>query len=277
MHPRVKYKTNTYIENPYCDERSKFYHNGQDKRIINVNSGNLKKDPNFPVAKYIVVVKIKESKHTYIYHGKQSKAKLYGIGILTTKNRYYFSQLFTREVNINHAVNNQLKEIFTRGYIINQDTRIVFSDNMDRKYDPVWLFLGIIGSQVGINIHTKSVKMQIRRINAYLGYLKTQNYVKFESNYQIGLFMKKLFKNNRFDFIPDPYFKERLNDGTVHEKNMKIRCALGILYLFAVDMIKKGRRGSEERRKLKLGLKNKGLNLGLENKEYNDPVYKEPE
>ena len=72
---------------------------------------------------------------------------------------------------------------------------------MDRKYDPVWLFLGIIGSQLGINIHTKSTKMQLRRINAYLGYLHNQGYTKFESNYQIGLFMKKLFKNDRFDYI----------------------------------------------------------------------------
>ena len=268
MRPRVKYKTQTYIENPYCDERSKFYHNDQDYRIININSGLLKKDPDFPVAKYIVVIKIKESKHTYIYHGKQSKAKLYGIGILTTKNRYYFSQLFTRAVDINHTVNNQLKEIFTRGYIINQDTKIVFSDNMDRKYDPVWLFLGIIGSQLGINIHTKSTKMQLRRINAYLGYLHNQGYTKFESNYQIGLFMKKLFKNDRFDFIPDPYFKERLNDGTVDEKNMKLKCALGILYLHSVDMIRRDRENSLERHRLK---------LGLENKENADPVYKEPE
>ena len=80
--------------------------------------------------------------------------------------------------------------------------------------------------------------------------------------------MKKLFKYDRFDFIPDPYFKERLNDGTKYERDMKIKCAVGILYMDCVSRMDKNVKNSILRNKLR---------LGSENIEKQDPIYRKPE
>lgn len=269
MRERVKYQNATYIENPFNDETSKFYHNGQPYNVLNVNASLLKKDPDFPVAKYIVVTKVRETKYKFMLQGKYNKPKLYGIGILTTKNRYYFTQLYTRKMELSSTIINELKEIFSRPYVITPETKIVFSDNVDRKYDPVWLFLSIIGSVVGIRIHVRSYIQQLKRINSLLHYVKCKKgYASFNTNQHVGKLMKKLFKYDRFDFIPDPYFKERLNDGTKYERDMKIKCAVGILYMDCVSRMDKNVKNSILRNKLR---------LGSENIEKQDPIYRKPE
>jgi len=197
---------------------------------------NVEKTPDvYPVVKYIFIAKTFESKKSYKIHGIPRRTKCYGVGILTTKNKYYFSELHTRHKDLTAATIDIFKTVFITHYIITKDTRILTTENINPKNDPILNFIKIVSTTVGCNVKTSNVLQMLKPINLEF------RYVAAKRNYSITKWHKnkliqRLIDMDRFDFIVEPGWKEKLSLMTAHIREAFITCAVGMLYMYIRDI-----------------------------------------
>jgi hypothetical protein len=184
-------------------------------------------------------MKTMESKKKYKVRGIPRITKVYGIGVLTDKNQYYFSEIHTNHIELTQYNRLVLQQALTSKYILTPETRIIVGDNINEK-DPVYVFLKIVGSAVGYLVKKKAYWQMLRALNIRFRYVKKARARDFSvRKWHVKYVLKSLIDHDRFDFITDPNWQEQLSTKTKYVIQAFYECAVGILFLFQKDVEKR--------------------------------------
>lgn len=207
------------------------------------------KDPKyFPVAKYICVVKTVDDKRKFKVHGYLRSTKLYGVGVLTDKNNYYFSTICVKHQELTCFNRRLFQSAITSKYILTPETRVTVSDNIGDK-DPIYAFLKIVGSAVGFLIKTKGHYKMLRALNIKFKYVKTARKKDYATmKWHSKQVLRRLIENDRFDFITDPDWQDQLSTRSKRIQKAFYECAVAILFLFQCDIALLYRSHTRERK-----------------------------
>lgn len=195
------------------------------------------KDPKmFPVAKYICVAKTMESRKKYKVRGVPRITKVYGVGVLTDKNQYYFSEIHTNHIELTYSNRLVLQQALTSKYILTPETKVAVGDNINEK-DPIYAFLRIVGSAVGFLVKRKAYWRMLRALNIRFKYVKKARAKNYSvRKWHIKYVLQSLIDHDRFDFITDPDWQEKLSTKTGYVTQAFYECAVGILFLFQKEL-----------------------------------------
>ena len=192
-------------------------------------------DKRFKHAKYVVISKVYESDKVFrLYDKIDLKTKVYAIGILTTDNRYYYNLFKCKTSTISTSNTRNLKAILTRGYIYDNTTEVLFSDNISKSAEPPKIFMEIIQSVVPFKISYRPISQQLATINHFIKYIKPK-YGSFSFRHHKKL-IEWLIHTDRLAFCPDNELKMMRNLMPPREFRSKLKCAIGIFYLYARQM-----------------------------------------
>ena len=154
-------------------------------------------EPNFPVAKYVSVVKISEAKETFILSGVSRRTRRYAVGIMTTDNRFYFNMFKTVQNAITKKSIPLLHGIFLRGYNYNMMTRFVLSENMLNVRDPVRLYLTILATVSRNVLVRKSLLNKVKTIERVFRCGTTKDLSKYSSK-KMKKTLRKMYDDGMF-------------------------------------------------------------------------------
>jgi hypothetical protein len=220
------------VKNPLTDENSEFYVPPEKRssyfgKMLSID----KKNPLFKRAKYVVVIKTSESKNVYRLYGTNRRTRNYAIAILTDDNRYYYNEYTSKHTVLSTENVNNLIQLFTSGYIIDGNTRVVCSDNIKNWSEPIMIFLRIVMSVLSRPIMVRSTTQMISFLNNQFGYMKRVKSGDMKGGY-IGMFKKALLDYDRFDFLPPDVVEKMTSENETAERRRKIfYTSLGLLYL----------------------------------------------
>ncbi len=197
------------------------------------------KDPNiFPMAKYVFISKTFESVRSYKVWGIPRRTKVYGVGVLTDKNEYYFSELHTRHTELTCFNRDMFQRTLTSKYRFDEKTRVQVTDNITEK-DPIFAFVQIVGSAVGYHVKKTNFVQMTRVLNNVFHLVKNVKKRTYSTRtWHSKAILKRLIETKRFDFITDPNWYEKLSTRAENAKKAFLICAIGMLYLHNKDCAK---------------------------------------
>lgn len=212
--------------------------------------GKPGKDPTvFPVAKYIFISKTSESFKTYKIKGIPRCTRVYGVGVLTDKNNYYFSELHTRHCELTYSNRDLFQRVLTTKYILTPKTRVVITENITEK-DPLYAFISIVGSAIGYHIKKTNLYHMLRRLNNRIHLVKNGKNKDFSTKkWHAKRILNKLIERDRFDFITDPNWQEQISTKTENVRKAYLECAVGMLYMLDKDISLKYLAATKENRR----------------------------
>lgn len=77
-------------------------------------------------------------------NGYPSINRVYGVGVLTTDNDYYYSTVKTLNYTLTKSNVRLFSKVILNNYNIDENTEILISDNMKQGTDPMEIFMNII-------------------------------------------------------------------------------------------------------------------------------------
>ncbi len=195
------------------------------------------KDPSiFPVAKYVFIAKSFESKKFYKIHGIPRRTKVYGVGVLTEKNEYYYSELHTRHQELTSSNRELFQMVLTSKYRFTEKTMVSFTDNINHK-DPICAFVTIVGSAIGYHTKFTNFAKMTRVINNKFRLVKNVSKGNYSTHkWHAKAVLNKLIELKRFEFITDPSWYEKISTKAANAKLAYLLCATGIFYLYTKDI-----------------------------------------
>lgn len=195
------------------------------------------KDPNiFPLAKYVVIAKTYESKQSYKVFGIPRRTKVYGVGVLTDKNEYYYSELHTRHTELTCFNRDMFQRTLTSKYRFDEHTRVQVTDNITDK-DPIYAFVSIVGSAVGYHIKTSNFANMTRTINNRFRFVKNVKKNNYSTRkWHARAVLDKMIRLKRFDFLTDPNWYEKISNKAANAKKAFLICAVAIVYIYTKDL-----------------------------------------
>ena len=239
------------IRNPLTDKDSGFY-------LAEYGTGGLsyakvdaiKKNPLFPRARFIYVVKSWESPNRYKLLGTYRRSRYYGIGILTDENRFYYNEYMSKQTALVKTNCLDLERIFLDGFVIDGNTKITISKNITEKNEPMYLYLNTIAKVFGIHIRRRDTVRTLNLANNYLGKpLKSKKHPELKL-YTKGHLKKWMLERGYLNFLPDDLYEKITDANTkLRTKNLILMCALGIITMFKADKIVQSNRRRRERLK----------------------------
>ena len=240
-----KNKIRYNVNNPLTDEESEFFIEPE-KRLSYLRKAmknEMKNNPLFKKAKYVVVVKHSESKNVYRLMGTRRKTRNYGIAILTDDNRFYFNQYQTKSTTFSKMNSTDLCRIFCQGYIWTNETKVIVSSDISDYSEPVLMFLKIVSAATGVPISRKTVPQMMEAANFFSPTPIATRLTKKKK--QLGAWnrqtiIERLKAEGRFDFLPHDILDElRITVKGRPERRRRdliFACSMGILYLFKKDL-----------------------------------------
>lgn len=188
----------------------------------------------FSRIKYVVIIKFNESKRDYKKWGIKRHGKDYGVGILTEENDYYFSILTMNHRYLSFKHVKQFNSMFANRFIITKDTKVLFSDNINEKTEPLSLYWTCLGTAIQLKISHASIVKMLTLLNRYYQYVHPCKNRKF-GNWHKKPMIKKLLDHDCFEFITDPEWKYSLDNMDHKLRDAHIYTAIGILYCYFKD------------------------------------------
>jgi len=239
------------VRNPLTDPESRFF-------MEEYGSGGLsytkldsaKKNPLFPKAKFIYVVKSYEAPRKYKLLGTYRKSRYYGIAVLTDENKFYYNEYMSKMTCLSKSNLLDLERIFLDGFIIDGETKITLSKNITDKNEPLYLYLRTVSKLFGIHIKRRDTLRTLNITNNYLGKLVKTRKCKELTFYSKGGLKKKMLEGGWLNFLPNDLYEKITNPETkLRTKNLILMCSMGILSMFKGDQIIKRNKIREENKK----------------------------
>lgn len=232
------------VRNPITDANSEFFVEPHKRKsyIRKTLKNEMRTNPLFKRAKYIVVVKNGEAEKSYRIKGTRRKLRKYSIAILTDDNRFYYNSYNTKSTTFSNANVADLTKIFCQGYVIDNKTRILITDNINGYGEPVFMFLHIMSSITGVPILRRNPSQLMKAANYFCDEPVETKKSKRNgmSSWNRHMFIERLSSIGRFDFLPEEYNSVlTMKVKTKPERKMRdslFLCAIGILYLFKIDL-----------------------------------------
>lgn len=215
-------------------------------------SGGIKDKSVYERIKYLFICKSFESIKPYKIGGRKQITRCYGIGVLTESNKYYFSEIHTRHTELTHYNTNLFKSAILTHYTIDKDTKIAIMDNI-KTNEPIREFLAIVISTIKSKCQKAREMPMYRILQRLFHYVRTNK--KNISKHHRKEMLRRLIEMNRFDFITQPDWYEKLKTKPKKTQDAYIMCAIGILYLnvreYLTNFNRKYRKAALERKQLK--------------------------
>jgi hypothetical protein len=212
-------------------------------------SGGVKDESVYEHIKYLFICKSFESERPFKIGGRKQITRCYGIGILTDSNKYYFSEIHTRHTELTNYNINLFKSAILTHYTIDKNTKIAIPENI-KMNEPIRLFFAIVIATMKSKSQTIKEMPMFRAFQRLFNYVKTNK--KSISKYHRKEMVRRLIEMDRFDFITEPDWYEKLKLKRKRTQDAFMSCAIGILYLnvreYLTNFNKKYKKAALERK-----------------------------
>lgn len=193
----------------------------------------LEKNPAvFPHAHFISIFKVRDDKKKYRVHSRIVVSRVYGIGVLTDEGNYYYSELVTRIPVVTQRIVSMFSTMLTFPYRIDENTLVVLSKNIHQPTDPVNLMFSVMRQVNPMTVSYRELHRMLRVINSYFHIVKPVRGHKVSCIHKNEI-VQNLIDKNRFAFIDDPDWIDKMSIMTETRAAAYLNTALGIVYLFS--------------------------------------------
>jgi len=186
----------------------------------------------FPHAHFISIFKARNDKKKFRSHSRVVMSRMYGVGVLTDEGKYYYSELVSRMPVVTQKTLTRFSTMLTFPYRIDENTLVVLSKNIHDSTDPVHLMFDVMRQVNPMTVSYRELYRMLRVINAYFHIVTPMSGHKVSYHHKNEI-VQYLIDTNRFSFIDDPDWLDKMSLMPEKRADAFLNTALGIVYLFS--------------------------------------------
>ena len=199
--------------------------------VIRQHSG-VKNPEIFPHAHFISIFKARDDKKKFMSHSRVVTSRMYGVGVLTDEGKYYYSELVSRIPVVTQKIVNRFTTMLTFPYRIDENTIVVLSKNIHDPTDPVNLVFDVMRQVNPMKVSYRELFKMLRVINSYFHIVTPVRGHKVSCMHKNEI-VQNLIDRNKFAFIDDPDWIDKMSLMPETRAAAYLNTALGIVYLFS--------------------------------------------